>query len=1667
MANVTANVSTVDVTVTSTPANITVTDVESNIALSAISTSVVNVSVDSNQLQVNVAPLLSVSNTQIRAAISAVDAGGDGSFTYDEPSGVFTYTGPNQTEANARIANASQQVRAHIGNTDPVLYDSSTGIISLNNTTLLSGQTTDNLTEGSTNLYLNGAGTTDDLTEGSTNQYFTNARVLAGIVDGNVKLKEFSETVAADSGNIFGNVTFDVSAGTIHSGTLTGNIHSISFSNFTAGSSMSIVLTQNAVGGFIIDTGGLFSSYWNDWEFANDETIPQPDPNTTSLLTVTYDGTKHRASLVRFDTPLNTVTVNGTTIALGDSGNISHFGDLTTDSLTEGSTNLYLTPSSLETILGDSDGLVNVSAYFGKDLLVGENITNMAIGYSNAGVIRARGTGYHTNSSDLVYAIQPENALRFISGIAWHETEGRLYQHISPANSVSEKHIIPIDTDELAEGSTNFYFTNASANAAIVTYLGDAANGPFVINGNLQVQGNIDYVNVEDLLVNDQSITLNYGNAAAQDAFIYVDRSGSALNNVALKWNETADRWQFTNDGTTYYNLATSTSDIAEGTNLYFTTDRANSAIGAYQGNINTAGDITANVFYGDLTGNIIGNGNLTGDLTVGGNLTVNGAEGVSTSRILPLANQGNVIIGQDALNTIKINDLTLYNEGTFKVQQNRSGGIVNSILSEESGNITLSIDGPGADPLFKVISSVGTCLTLNENGNLIVTGTIVGDSFTGDVIGNVTGTVSSLSNHDTDDLAESATRKYYSNTLVSDFVTSGSVVSGSGLHSLNINSPDTVGTSFQVDGLGNVTIGLERSAGVDGRFVLNGPGPYNEAIIMTATGNINADSTITASAFVGDLTGDVTGTVSSLSNHDTGDLAEGANLYFTTGRANSAIDAYVTGGNAITVASGVVSLDNTAVTPKTYGDATNVPQFTVDQQGRITAVSNVAISGGGAAANSFGIISVAGQSNVEADVSTDQVTFVAGSGVTITTDAATDSITFNSTGGYGNVDVQNFLENGYSAANINANDIVAVSFSGEGSDLTDVRAETIEATVKNVSGVAIDKGYPLHVTGATGGGTPEVILADAGNVATMPAHFIAGEDLAIDAEGRGILSGEIRGIDTATPGFVEGDTIYVAVGGGYGNTAPSGEANIIQNLGIVTRVDATNGAGEVYGAGRGAATPNLNDGNIFVGNGSNQAVSADLSNFTYAISSSADISTTANVDATIVNTRRQYHSLGGGDFNYVDLDNSDEVGFANIMVLSGKFSVKHIFDSQGSGADNFTVASGSSNIALANTWLEVAGAVQQGRLTHYGNEALFEGTLKANGEGTGFFVTNESQFDGAITAVDATFNGDVIVEENDLDVRSESNVNYIHSSVTKYADPESDITYVTPFVEVNRLGGNISSPTTLGTGNIAGVYTGSVYIPRTFDLHHPLYGNLLYPNPVNSYVSSIMLDNTSPTVSYKGPTFTSQFGGLPANYEVNVPQGRILFKTMNSDVANATIADGFRDGTSFQNGLQKANATVAYIDNKFNIGREDNGTSFSFPKTAGSTDQFLALDANNDLQWTSTLNNVTLGQFQETKVDLGSVSGDQSSALDAASGSIYTLTATGGITIDSLANAVAGTSMTIIITQDGTGLHALTSSMKFAGADKTLSTAPASIDIISVFYDGTNYYASLTKGYA
>ena len=85
-----------------------------------------------------------------------------------------------------------------------------------------------------------------------------------------------------------------------------------------------------------------------------------------------------------------------------------------------------------------------------------------------------------------------------------------------------------------------------------------------------------------------------------------------------------------------------------------------------------------------------------------------------------------------------------------------------------------------------------------------------------------------------------------------------------------------------------------------------------NKVVKRDANGNFAA-GTITAT-----FVGNVTGTVSSLSNHDTDDLAEGSNLYFTNARALSATAAaYDAAGSAAGAQSAAISAAATDATTK------------------------------------------------------------------------------------------------------------------------------------------------------------------------------------------------------------------------------------------------------------------------------------------------------------------------------------------------------------------------------------------------------------------------------------------------------------------------------------------------------------------------------------------------------------------------------------------------------------------------------------------------------------------------------------------------------------------------------------------------------------------------------
>jgi len=100
--------------------------------------------------------------------------------------------------------------------------------------------------------------------------------------------------------------------------------------------------------------------------------------------------------------------------------------------------------------------------------------------------------------------------------------------------------------------------------------------------------------------------------------------------------------------------------------------------------------------------------------------------------------------------------------------------------------------------------------------------------------------------------------------------------------------------------------------------------------------------------------------------------------------------------------------------------------------------------------------------------------------------------------------------------------------------------------------------------------------------------------------------------------------------------------------------------------------------------------------------------------------------------------------------------------------------------------------------------------------------------------------------------------------------------------------------------------------------------------------------------------------------------------------------------------------------------------------------------------------------EYQEFVHSLGTTSG--TIAPNVANGNVQTITLNGNLTINAFTTPVQGQSVTLIINTGGTG-RTLTSTMKFAGGEKTLSTTNTT-DILNIFYDGTNYWASLVKDY-
>jgi hypothetical protein len=148
----------------------------------------------------------------------------------------------------------------------------------------------------------------------------------------------------------------------------------------------------------------------------------------------------------------------------------------------------------------------------------------------------------------------------------------------------------------------------------------------------------------------------------------------------------------------------------------------------------------------------------------------------------------------------------------------------------------------------------------------------------------------------------------------------------------------------------------------------------------------------------------------------------------------------------------------------------------------------------------------------------------------------------------------------------------------------------------KAKAGEALTKGDVVYISGISGNITV-VSKADANDGSKMPAFGLVKETASSQAACEVYTFGTFQGLDTSS--YTEGTELFVSTtAGGLTDTPPSGESSLIQKIAKVTRSHASAGSLKVIGAGRTNATPNLNNGNIFIGNASNQASTASLSSY-------------------------------------------------------------------------------------------------------------------------------------------------------------------------------------------------------------------------------------------------------------------------------------------------------------------------------------------------------------------------------------------------------------------------------------------------------------------------------------
>ena len=271
------------------------------------------------------------------------------------------------------------------------------------------------------------------------------------------------------------------------------------------------------------------------------------------------------------------------------------------------------------------------------------------------------------------------------------------------------------------------------------------------VNGNFTVSGTTTTISTETLTVDDNIIVLNNNEAGtpSENAGIEVERGTST--NVSIRWNETTDKWQFTNDGITYTDIGAG-GDVVDDTTPQLGGDldiNNNNITGT--GNINVTGHLSvggvhqlASYLSGSINGDIFrvgSNSSVNMKVNVGGSgvriMASSGRElrllsdGDTTEKGIVVASDGNVGVGTESP-TAKLSVVGNIGLNATTAPSDPASGEAFIYTTHTSGNTGIRLHASGSSEVLEVRSGSSTTdlFKLNNQGNATFQGEVSASYF-------------------------------------------------------------------------------------------------------------------------------------------------------------------------------------------------------------------------------------------------------------------------------------------------------------------------------------------------------------------------------------------------------------------------------------------------------------------------------------------------------------------------------------------------------------------------------------------------------------------------------------------------------------------------------------------------------------------------------------------------------------------------------------------------------------------------------------------------------------------------------------------------------------------------------------------------------------------------